>query len=205
MDIKKLIEHLKIHGKKLDAEFILVKKAEFIEQTFSELFKIYNELCDWIKTPSIEDPKILELDRLYDWSDDKHQIKILKQFLSHDYEPPDDLRELLNHISSIFLYQNLFRQTGSIPSNVLLQFDLVLAKLIQKANVWVFKTGKDMGRTGEATKTKQKSRRERWNIVIDLYKELKELHPNKKPHTISKMIQKQLSTWIIPQGEQKNP
>ena len=196
MDIKKLLEHLKAHEEKLDAEIVLKKRAEFIKKTFSELFKSFDEFCD-IETTLSEDIKTLGLERLYETADDKHQIEILKKFLSYDYKPPDNLPELLSHISSIFLYQNLFRQTDSIPSTVLLQFDLVLAKLTQKAKyeatVWTLKSGKDRNRIAESRVAMRKDTDEKSKQIISAYEGLIEKYPNKSLNWIAGEIQKTLS------------
>ena len=207
VNIRKLQKYLKVQGKKLDAELILEKKAEFIEQTFSELFKSFNEFCDiHVKYSNEsydihyifqENIKTLGLERLYETGNDKHQLKILNKFLSVKYEPPDNIPELLNHISSIFLYQNLFRQTDSIPLNVLFQFDLVLMKLIQKAKhevtVWVLKTGKDKGRLIKSGAGMRKGGDAKIKKVISIYKDLEEAHTGKSLNWIAKEIQKKLS------------
>jgi len=161
--LKKLINFLQSQHKGSKEEAVKKwvalreEKAEFVQHSFLEFVKhldayynrhkllnkekggyykdrlkqltSYKRNFQWISCPSKE----IDLPDDHPWIDDDFQIKIFKQFLTPNYNPPiDNLDEFKDHFESLNLYYNILSRHWR-PDMVSLDF--VMAKIVRSATI----------------------------------------------------------------------
>ena len=109
---------------------------------------------------------------------DDYQIKIFESFLSPDYDPPDDLFDLMGHLLLLQIYYHYFIQY--MPLSITSRIDLVFAKLIQPVQIALDSFPKAAGnkfRTDQSGKSKKKKVDDIKDKVLSIYKEKAKNNP----------------------------
>jgi hypothetical protein len=98
---------------------------------------MYDMIDQYFKTDIISSssfPKIIEKNLTILNQDNSH-IENFKQFISHEYNPPDDLEILLSHLGTLYLFYNFLSYHNTIPVNLVLRVDYVMTLLVKSFSV----------------------------------------------------------------------
>jgi hypothetical protein len=124
-------------------------------------------------------------------SGDDEQIKVFKSLLSTEYEPPDNLFEIILHLYSLKMYYSYFDRR--MPFEVTLRMDLALAKIAETATrmIGLFdEKGRHISNYRKGQKTIESNMKKKAQEALDTFYQIdtKGMSLNRIARTIEKRL-----------------
>jgi hypothetical protein len=139
-------------------------------------------------------------------SDDK-QIKVFKSLLSTEYEPPDNLFEIILHLYSLRMYYSYFDRR--MPFEVTLRVDLAMAKIAEMATrmIGLFdEKGRHISNYRKGFKTIQSNMSRKAQLACEIFYQIET--KGMSLHKIARTIEKRLierGIYLKPEHDGKSP
>jgi len=126
---------------------------------------------------------------------EKQDIKNFRSFLSEAYRVPDEPRDVLSHLNTLFRYHiEIGPISYTLPKNIGMRMDFVTILLMQAGAsdpVVIEGYGRTYDRLRKSKKTKTKKKLESKQKVLETYHEIQN-RADRKPNQIASIIYKKL-------------